>query len=137
MKVKHKELTMVDFDNEKDVGELTDDQASYHYRATALVYFSQYVDAEMLGYTDDDDYSQRQLTKELKQYARTLTPNKITGFEPDGWTLHFKEVVEAEFDYYPHFPLRDQTDLWGVKPHHLPDGWDGKSPDVTYIKLKK
>jgi len=114
--------------------ELTEQQENEYTRRTALVYFQQYVDGSMIGFTGDEDNfpSDREMNKRLKAYAQTLTPNRLTGFDGDGWTMYFKEVVEVEFDYYPHFPMWAQSDLDGVKPHYLPN-----DADVSSQKLKK
>ena len=119
--------------------ELTEAQENEYTRRTALVYFNQYVDGTMIGFTGDEDDlpSDREITKRLKAYAATLTPNRLTAFESDGWTLMFKEVVEVEFDYYPHFPMWAQSDLDSVKPHYLPNGCNGDGADVSSKKLKK
>ena len=119
--------------------ELTEAQETESYRRVALVYFNQYVDGEMIGLDGDSDDlpSDRKVTAMLKAYAATLTPNRLTGFDSDGWTLMFKEVVEVEFDYYPHFPMWAQSDLDGVKPHYLPNGCNNDGADVSSKKLKK
>lgn len=119
--------------------ELTEQQATEYTRRTALVYFQQYVDGSMIGFTgfEDDLPSDREMTKRLKAYAATLTPNRLTSFDSDGYTLMFKEVVEVEFDYYPHFPMWAQSDLDGVKPHYLPNGCNENGADVSSYKLKK
>ena len=119
--------------------ELTEAQETESHRRTALVYFNQYVDGTMIGFTGDEDDlpSDRKMTAKLKEYAATLTPNRLTAFESDGWTLYFKEVVEVEFDYYPHFPKWAQSDLDSVKPHYLPNGCNGDGADVSSKKLKK
>lgn len=119
--------------------ELTEAQETESNRRSALVYFNQYVDGTMIGFTGDEDDlpSDRKMTAKLKEYAATLTPNRLTAFESDGWTLMFKEVVEVEFDYYPHFPMWAQSDLDSVKPHYLPNGCNGDGADVSSKKLKK
>ena len=119
--------------------ELTEAQENESYRRTSLIYFNQYVDGTMIGFTGDEDDlpSDRKMTAKLKEYAATLTPNRLTAFESDGWTLMFKEVVEVEFDYYPHFPMWAQSDLDGVKPHYLPNGCNNDGADVSSTKLKK
>ena len=119
--------------------ELTEAQETESHRRTALIYFNQYVDGTMIGFTGDEDDlpSDREVTKRLKAYAATLTPNRLTGFDSDGWTLMFKEVVEVEFDYYPHFPMWAQSDLDGVKPHYLPNGCNNDGAYVSSQKLKK
>lgn len=119
--------------------ELTEAQETESHRRTALVYFNQYVDGTMIGFTGDEDDlpSDRKMTAKLKEYAATLTLNRLTAFESDGWTLMFKEVVEVEFDYYPHFPMWAQSDLDSVKPHYLPNGCNGDGADVSSYKFKK
>ena len=119
--------------------ELTEAQENEYTRRTALVYFNQYVDGTMIGFTGDEDDlpSDREITKRLKAYAATLSPNRLTAFESDGWTLYFKEVVEVEFNYYPHFPMWAQSDLDGVKPHYLPNGCNNDGADVSSYKFKK
>jgi len=119
--------------------ELTEQQENEYTRRTALVYFQQYVDGSMIGFTGDEDNlpSDREINKRLKAYAQTLTPNRLTGFDSDGWTMNFKEVVEVEFDYYPHFPMWAQSDLDGVKPYYLPNGCNGDGANVSSKKLKK
>jgi len=114
--------------------ELTEQQENEYTRRTALVYFQQYVDGSMIGFTGDEDNlpSDREMTQKLKAYAQTLTTNRLTGFDSDGWTLMFKEVVEFEFDHNPNYPLYDHSDLWAAKPQYEPN-----DADVSSYKLKK
>lgn len=118
--------------------ELTEAQETEYTRRTARIYFQQYVDGEMLGFDGnaDDLPSDREMNKQLKAYAATLTPNRLTDFDSDGWTMYFKEVVEVEFNYYPYFPMWTQTDLDDVKPHYLPNGCNNNGADVTSKRLK-
>jgi len=103
-------------------------------RRTAVIYFDQCIDGEMIGLDDDfaELLGEREVKKQLKAYAATLTTNRLTGFYFDGWYLHFKEVVEVDFDYHYGHPLHDHDALWGVKPQI-----DPKNACVSSQKLKK
>jgi len=113
--------------------ELTEQQETEFTRRTALIYFQQYVDGGMIGFTGDEDDlpSDREMNKRLKAYAQTLTTNRLTGWEGDGWTMYFKEVVEVEFDYFSGYAMWQQSDLDGVKPQYCSD-----DVNVTSMKLK-
>ena len=99
------------------------------------IFFTQYVDGGMIGLDgipEKDHPSDRELAKLLKAHARTLTTNRITQWDHDGYTLYFKEVVEIPFEHHSGCPLYDHEETWYARPIYLPD-----QSECSHMQIKK
>jgi hypothetical protein len=108
---------------------------AYLMKKTMELFFSQYVDGGMIGLDDipeENHPSDREITKRLKAYTQTLTTNRLTGWDSDGWTLFFKEVVEIEFDHDPKHLLCDHEETWYARPLYRPE-----DHDCSHMQIKK
>jgi hypothetical protein len=102
---------------------------------TVELYFQQAICYDDIGLGDipeADLPSERAIKRQLVDWAKKQTQNRLTGFEFDGWTLYFKEVVETAIDYDPWFLLCDHEETWHVRPSIAPE-----NHNCTTIRFKK